>query len=63
MADIRLMLDGYGDSLDIIEVFEKIKVHIHTDEYESVKEAAHLIGTVETMNIVNMETNEVIFTL
>lgn len=58
--EIKEMIKEYGDSIDIVELENKIKLHIHTDMYDVLKEAIHTLGTVTFFQIVNMETEETI---
>ena len=52
--DIRELFHPLGDSLDIISIEEKIKVHIHTNEPDLVSDTAKLIGQIEKIQTVDM---------
>lgn len=54
--ELRKMFNPLGDSIDIIEIEEKLKIHIHTDKPEVVKETAQLTGEVISMQVVDMRT-------
>lgn len=55
VPEIKEMFNPLGESLDIIEFKEKIKVHIHTDRPEVVKETATLTGEVVEMRAIKIE--------
>ena len=57
ITEIRKTFNSLGESLDIIEMEEKIKIHIHTDKPEVVRETAYLTGEVEEMEVVEMRVN------
>ena len=54
VMQIREMLNPMGDCLDIIKMEEKIKIHIHTDKPEVVKETASLTGEIEEIKVVDI---------
>lgn len=51
-TEVKQMFSSFGESLDILKIEERTKVHIHTDKPEAVKETAMLMGEVEKI-IVN----------
>jgi dihydroxyacetone kinase-like predicted kinase len=48
------MFHPLGESIDIVEVEKKIKLHIHTNEPELVNQTAQLLGKIESINTVDM---------
>jgi len=52
--EIKAKLKGFGNSIDIVQIGDKIKVHIHTDLTEEVKEIMRDIGEIENMRIEDM---------
>jgi hypothetical protein len=54
LKQIRDMLNPMGNCLDIIEMEEKVKIHIHTDKPEVVKETASLTGEIEEIKVVDI---------
>ncbi len=54
------ILDPHGNCLDIIEVESKIKIHIHTDTPDVIKEMISIMGDVESIATVDMRTNEIL---
>ncbi len=58
--DIQEMLSPIGDSIDIIEVSNTIKAHIHTDKPQIVKEIANSLGNVVYLQIVDMKEEKVL---
>lgn len=53
-GQMREMFLALGNSLDIAEIKDNIKVHIHTNEPEAVRETAYLTGEVRELKIVDM---------
>ncbi len=51
---LREMLHKLGDCLDIVTVGQKVKIHIHTNRPEVVKEIALLTGEVMKLEVVDM---------
>jgi dihydroxyacetone kinase-like predicted kinase len=58
--EIKEMLVSIGDSIDIIDIVGKIKVHIHTDQPETVKEIAHSLGTIVYLQHSDMKEEKII---
>jgi dihydroxyacetone kinase-like predicted kinase len=56
--EMQKMLEPHGNCLDIIEIEENVKIHIHTDTPEVVKEMVSLFGDIDSQFIVDMRTNE-----
>ncbi|MEK7534430.1 MAG: DAK2 domain-containing protein [Patescibacteria group bacterium] len=54
VEQIREILSPMGDCLEIIEMEEKVKIHIHTDKPEVVRETASLAGKVVDIRIMDM---------
>lgn len=54
VEEIKEMFNSLGDSLDIMEMEQKVKIHIHTDKPEAVKETAHLTGRIVGIRIMDM---------
>jgi dihydroxyacetone kinase-like predicted kinase len=54
---LKHMFHSLGDSLDIVTIENRIKVHIHTDSPQVVKQTALLTGEVLTVDIVDMRNN------
>lgn len=52
--EIKAKLKGFGDSIDIIQIGDKVKVHIHTDLTEEVKDILRNIGKIENMRVEDM---------
>lgn len=52
--EIREKLKKMGDSIDIVKIGEKMKIHIHTDEPDEVKEFLRKTGKIETLKIEDM---------
>ncbi|MBC7074145.1 DAK2 domain-containing protein, partial [Candidatus Parcubacteria bacterium] len=66
MVDLKLekekaeeKLKGLGDCLDIVQIGDKMKVHIHTDYPEEVRDVLKGIGKIEHLRIEDM-TKEII---
>lgn len=55
--DIVLSLASYGDCLDIVEVNDKMKIHIHTDDPDEVVDLISQMGSIIQMKTADM-TNE-----
>lgn len=53
-SDLRDMFAPLGDSLDIVEIEGKTKLHIHTDEPDLVNQTASLVGEIENIETVDM---------
>ncbi len=51
---LKKMFHQLGDCLDIITVQEKVKIHIHTNKPEVVKETALLTGEIMQLQVVDM---------
>jgi len=58
--EIKEILSPLGDSIDIIDVRDSIKVHIHTDQPETVKEIAYSLGTIEFLQVMDMKEEKVL---
>lgn len=54
VEEIKAKLKGFGDSIDIVQIGDKVKVHIHTDLTEEVKEIMRGIGRIENMRVEDM---------
>lgn len=59
-AEIKEMLSELGDSIDIVDIKNSIKVHIHTDQPETVKEIAYSLGTIVFMQVMDMREEKII---
>jgi DegV family protein with EDD domain len=57
--EIREKFKKLGDSLDIVKVGNKMKIHIHTDYPEEVRDNLRKIGKIEDLRIEDM-TKEII---
>ena len=53
-AQLKDMFHSLGDSLDIASIEHKTKVHIHTHVPEVVEQTAQLIGTIVSIQTVDM---------
>lgn len=51
---IRLKLKKLGNCLDIVQVGEKMKIHIHTDYPDEVRNVLRTIGKIENLRIEDM---------
>jgi len=51
---IKEKLKGLGDCLDIIQIGNKTKIHIHTDSPYEVRDALKNLGDTESMKIQDM---------
>lgn len=56
---IQEKLKRLGDSIDIVKIANKIKIHIHTDYPEEVRDALIKLGKIEDLRIEDM-TREVV---
>ncbi len=56
---IRGKLKGLGNCLDIVQVKDKMKIHIHTDYPDDVKEIMRGLGRIQNLRIEDM-SNEVV---
>lgn len=54
IKEIKEMFDSLGDSLGIIESQNRVKIHIHTDKPEVVRETAELTGEVVEIRMVEI---------
>ena len=54
IRQIREVFNPLGDSLDIAELEKKVKIHIHTDKLDVVREMALLTGKIIDIKIVDM---------
>ena len=54
IEEIKAKLKGFGDSIDIVQIGDKVKIHIHTDLTEEVKEIVRDIGKIEDMRVEDM---------
>ncbi|MDD4358385.1 MAG: DegV family protein [Candidatus Pacebacteria bacterium] len=52
--EMREKLQSLGDCLDIIQVKERVKIHIHTDDPYEVRDIIRTFGEEETMRIEDM---------
>ncbi len=52
--EIGKILKNLGDSLDIVQIGNKIKVHIHTDYPDEVREEMRKMGRIEDLRIEDM---------
>jgi DegV family protein with EDD domain len=52
--DLKRKLENLGNSLEVLKIGEKTKVHIHTDFPEEVKEIAKKAGQIEDLRIEDM---------
>jgi len=57
--EIKDKLSRLGNSLDIVIVANKLKIHIHTDLIDEVKEVVRNAGQVESMRIEDMASEAV----
>jgi len=51
---VKEQLKSLGNSLDIVQVGNKMKIHIHTDHPDEVKDTLNEIGKVEALRIEDM---------
>lgn len=51
---IKESLKNLGNCLDIVDIGEKVKIHIHTDFPEKVKEVLREIGKIEDLKVEDM---------
>ncbi len=56
---LREKLKNLGDSIDIVQIGEKMKIHIHTEEPDEVKEILKEVGKIENLRIEDM-TKEIL---
>jgi dihydroxyacetone kinase-like predicted kinase len=59
-SQIKELLVPLGDSIDIIDINESIKVHIHTDQPGVVKEIASSLGDVVFLQLSDMKEEKVL---
>jgi dihydroxyacetone kinase-like predicted kinase len=59
-SEVQELLTSLGDSIDIIEIRSSVKVHIHTDQPETVKEIAYSLGTVVYLQVQDMKEEKVL---
>lgn len=59
-VQITEMLSPLGDSIDIIDITESIKVHIHTDKPDIVKEIAHSLGNIVYLQHSDMKEEKIL---
>lgn len=52
--EIKEKLKKLGDSVDIVKVGERMKIHIHTDEPDEVKKILKKIGEIENLRVEDM---------
>ncbi len=52
--DLREKLSKLGDSLEVVQIKDKIKVHIHTDDPDEVKKVARESGKILNLRIEDM---------
>jgi len=52
--EIREKLKNLGNSLDIVQVGDKMKIHIHTDLPDEVKEILRQSGTLQSLRVEDM---------
>ena len=52
--ELKDILHPYGDSLDIASIENKIKIHIHTNTPEALRETAHVLGEVTSIETFDM---------
>ncbi|HVZ11621.1 MAG TPA: DAK2 domain-containing protein [Patescibacteria group bacterium] len=57
--DLKSMFHAMGNSIDIVEVAGSIKVHIHTDNTDVVRETAELVGNIVDLKITDMRNTVV----
>ena len=53
---LKVMFEELGDSLDIVTVEDKVKIHIHTNIPDVVRETAMLTGDIKKLHVVDMRT-------
>jgi DegV family protein with EDD domain len=51
---VKEQLKSLGNSLDVVQVGNKMKIHIHTDHPDEVKDTLNEIGKVEALRIEDM---------
>lgn len=51
---LKNKMRNLGDSLDTVQIGNKIKIHIHTDDPEAVREIARGAGQIESLRIEDM---------
>ena len=56
LEQLKTMFDQLGDSLDIVVVEDKVKIHIHTNLPDVVKETAFLTGEVKKLKVIDIRT-------
>lgn len=57
---IKEMIVPFGDSIDIVDISQTIKLHIHTDKPEMVKELALSLGTVVFLQLADMKEEKIL---
>ena len=57
---IKEMLSSLGDSIDIVAVSGSMKVHVHTDQPQMVKEIAYSLGTISFLRLEDMKEMKVL---
>jgi len=55
IKSVQDKLKGLGDSLDIVQIKDKIKVHIHTNEPDKVKKIINNLGETKSLKIEDMK--------
>jgi len=53
-GELREKLAGLGNSLEVLQVGDKIKVHIHTDDTDAVKDVARKSGILQSIHTQDM---------
>lgn len=54
MKKLKEKLSVLGNSLEVLQIGDRIKVHIHTDEPEEIKEIARSSGKIQNLRVEDM---------
>jgi fatty acid kinase/fatty acid kinase fatty acid binding subunit len=62
-GEFKNIFHELGDSLDVVRIQNTVKVHIHTDTPDVIKETAQLTGKIVKLQITDMRTTEILHTV
>lgn len=55
--DVKKEFKQWGDCIDIVQIRDKVKIHIHTNEPQKVKRLMERVGEIENIKIEDMSKN------
>jgi dihydroxyacetone kinase-like predicted kinase len=58
--EVENMLTPLGDSIDILEIQSKMKIHIHTDQPQTVKEICGNLGNMTFLQLSDMKEEKIL---